>query len=197
MNILPSPEIWHRDDFPMLCEWRKLYRIVEVGVDRADFSGCFWERCYNCQVFVGVDPYEPYAGMPWDRESDFLIAVKRFAEYPRGKLLRQRSCDAAKSLKMSDADLYSVDYDFVYIDGGHQYEDVVSDLQTWWPIVSQHGIIAGHDWDMKTGDHDGVRRAVTEFAEKLDLTVYFTPDDPASWYIYKSGIPGADWRRVQ
>lgn len=197
MNILPSPEIWHRDDFPLLCEWRKLYRIVEVGVDRADFSVCFLSRCYNHQLYIGVDPYEPYAEMQWNREADFQTAVGQYGRFRKAKLIRQRSSDAARSLKMSQSEFYSRDYDFVYIDGSHQYEDVVADLQTWWPLVSQQGILAGHDWEMTTGDHQDVKRAVTEFAAKLDLTVYFTPDDPASWYIYKSGIPGADWRRVE
>lgn len=136
--------------------------------------------------------------MQWDRQADFLTAVDVFSRYPVAKLIRQRSVDAALSLSLvTDTSYYSAKFDFVYIDGSHRYEDVVADIDAWWPLVSDKGILAGHDWSMSSGDHAGVQKAVREFAEKYGLTVYTTPDDPSSWYVYKSGIPGADWRRVE
>ena len=198
MEVLQSPEIWHRADFPLLCEWRKLYRVVEVGVDRGSFANCFLSRCWNCQIYLGVDPYEEYGEMQWDRQADFLTAVDVFSKYPVAKLIRKRSIDAALSLSLvTETSYYNSKFDFVYIDGSHRYEDVKSDIEAWWPLVSDKGILAGHDWAMPSGDHAGVQRAVREFAEKYDLAVYTTPDDPQSWYVYKSGIPGADWRRVE
>lgn len=198
MEIIASPEIWHRGDFPLLCEWRKLYRVVEVGVDHGGFANCFLSRCWNCQMYLGVDPYEQYGEMQWDREADFLTAVGVFSKFPQAKILRMRSSDAARALSgVSDTDSYRGGFDFVYIDGSHRYEDVSADIATWWPLVSPRGILAGHDWSMPSGDHAGVQKAVVEFAEKNDLTIYTTPDDPSSWYIYKNGMPGADWRRVE
>lgn len=197
MDIVKSPEVWHRGDFALICEWRRLYRVVEVGVDRGEFASCFLSRCWNCQIYIGVDPYEEYGEMQWSRQADFLTAVSVLAKYPRAKLRQQRSTDAALSLSLSESKLYSEKYDFVYIDGSHRYEDVKSDIEAWWPLVSSKGILAGHDWAMPSGDHAGVQKAVVEFAEKYDLTVYTTPDDPQSWYVYKSGMPGPDWRRVE
>jgi predicted O-methyltransferase YrrM len=35
--------------------------------------------------------------------------------------------------------------DMVYIDACHRYDDVLSDLERWWPKVKPGGILAGHD----------------------------------------------------
>lgn len=197
MQVLPSSELWHRGDFPLLCEWRKLYRVVEVGVDRGEFAECFLTRCWNCLIYLAIDPYEKYGEMPWDREADFLTAVQRLGKFPVAKLIRERSEDAALAISLiTETRFYGDKFDFVYIDGSHVKEDVARDIAAWWPLVSDRGILAGHDWDMPSGDHAGVQQAVREFAELNDLTVYYTPDDPSSWYIYKCGIPGADWKRV-
>jgi len=58
--------------------------------------------------------------------------------------------------------------DFVFIDAGHEYEDVKSDLQAWYSKVKVGGFIAGHDYfDPADPEHGhkfpGVRQAVNEF----------------------------------
>lgn len=47
---------------------------------------------------------------------------------------------------------------FVFIDGSHEYEDVLEDLKAWIPKIKVGGVIAGHDY----GWCDDVRRAVHE-----------------------------------
>lgn len=194
--IKRSQEIWHRDDFALLCEWRRLYRVVEVGVDKGVFADCFLKRSWNCDLYLGIDPYLSYSEMPWDREGDFLAASQVFNKYPRAKLIRGDSVQVSDNIKaINDAIYYSRLYDFIYIDASHHRDAVMSNLIDWWPLLSDIGIIAGHDWLTKSGDHIGVQEAVIEFAKQRELTVYTTPDDPQSWYIYKHGIPGLNWRR--
>jgi len=58
--------------------------------------------------------------------------------------------------------------DFVFIDAGHEYEDVTSDLKAWYPKVKTGGIISGHDYfnpaDPVHGHKfPGVKKAVDEF----------------------------------
>lgn len=43
-------------------------------------------------------------------------------------------------------DLSSNQFDFIFIDASHTYHDVCRDLKAWWPLVSQGGIISGHDY---------------------------------------------------
>jgi predicted O-methyltransferase YrrM len=49
--------------------------------------------------------------------------------------------------------------DFVFIDAGHEYEDVKNDIITWLPKIKKGGILAGHDFN---NDSPGVVRAVKE-----------------------------------
>lgn len=192
--ILPSPEIWHRNDFADLCNWRKLWTAIEVGVDRGEFSQAFlnYWRGHN---FIGIDNYEPHADMPWNRDGDFQVACLRYERHAqRAKLIKAHSVQFAKQLEASRPQFFGgKPTQFVYIDGAHDYESVAADLAAWWPVVSPDGILAGHDYD---DDHPGVMRAVQEFADRENVTVYLTThDSPPSWYAYKTGMPGADWIR--
>ena len=192
--ILPSPEIWNRDDFPALCFWRKLYRCVEVGVDRGVWARLFLDRYPQIREWWGVDNWAPYPEMPFNREGDFLAAAQAIAPYhAKAKLIRGVSWEVAKIFPRDSVD-------FVYIDGAHDYESVMADILAWWPALSKEGVLAGHDWTDEPV-HEGVKGAVAEFAAANDLTIYLTTvegyhqEKCPSWMIYKSGLPGADWRR--
>jgi predicted O-methyltransferase YrrM len=37
-------------------------------------------------------------------------------------------------------------FDFVYVDARHDYKGVLLDLEDWWPLVNEGGIMAGHDY---------------------------------------------------
>lgn len=193
--ILPSPEIWHRDDLPLLCNWRKLYRCVEVGVDRGNWSRLFLDRFPQIKEWWGVDDWSAYGEMNFDREADYLMAVANIQPHsPRAKLIRASSAAAASCFGPGSVD-------FVYVDAAHDFDSVATDLWAWWPTISDHGILAGHDWTDHP-HHEGVKRAVAEFAKEHGLKVYLTAVDGydaetcPSWYMYKSGeIPGSDWRR--
>jgi SAM-dependent methyltransferase len=191
--VVPSPEIWYRDDFAILANWRKLWRAAEIGVDRAEWAGIFLQRWIGHEYW-GIDPYRPYRDMPWNRESDYLFAVdklKRFSH--RGKLIRDESLTVAATFERHSLD-------FIYIDGAHDYTSVRDDIRAWWPVLQPNGILAGHDWT-EQAVHAGVKEAVGEFAEEIDQTVYITTvpgyreEVCPSWYLYKSGMPGPDWRR--
>ncbi len=58
-------------------------------------------------------------------------------------------------------------FDWIYIDAGHSYEDVKSDLDRWYPKVKTGGFITGHDYIEKTWY--GVVQAVNEFLKQKPL----------------------------
>jgi hypothetical protein len=197
MEALPSPEIHHRDDFPLLCCWRNLFRAVEVGVDRGEYSHLFLSRWYLGSLYLGIDPYEPYPEMPWDRSSDKAIAEMRYERYGgRAKLIAGYSQDVAHQLAKSPSVRYSMPYDFVYLDGAHDLGSMLEDLEMWLPMLSDKGVMAGHDWDDENVAHPEVKQAVLKFTSERGLQVYVTCDNPSSWYFYKSGMPGVSWRRI-
>lgn len=191
MSVVLSHEIHCREDFALLLNWRVKYvGAVEIGVDRAEFAQGFLSRWYG-EDYFGVDDYAPYPEMPWNREADFHMAVTRLERHARrAKLLRCTSEQAAKALEGYGRR----EFDFVYVDGAHDYDSVIRDIATWWPRVREGGIFAGHDYD---DEHKGVRDAVDHFASEGGLTVYLTHERAlASWYCYKGGIPGPDWKRL-
>jgi predicted O-methyltransferase YrrM len=54
--------------------------------------------------------------------------------------------------------------DAIYIDASHEYEDVVKDIENYWPIVRPGGVLCGddHDWP-------DVKKAVDEFLIRENL----------------------------
>ncbi len=193
MKAILSQEIFDRLEFSLLCNWRRLGRAVEVGVDRGVFSEQFMTH-WNGHNFFGIDSYEAASEFPWPRESDYLMAVARYERSGKNcKLVKTTSEMAANSIRNYEgqffADLKLID--FIYIDASHEYEDVKRDLELWMPLLSDIGIISGHDYD---DGHQGVVRAVDEFF--CDSTIYKTHEKIASWYVYRNGIPDSSWRRI-
>ncbi len=167
--------------------------MVEIGVDRAEYANHFLLHWHGTHYW-GVDDYRHYPEMEFDRQADYQIAIIRLERFARrAKLVKMRSVDASRLFEPGSID-------FVYIDGSHQYQDVLNDISAWWPILSDKGILAGHDFDDQE-IHAGVKEAVTQFARGIDQTVYLTSvegfdqETCPSWYIYRSGMPGSDWRR--
>ena len=63
---------------------------------------------------------------------------------------------------------YHIEPDLIYLDGGHQYEEVLLDLRLFHPLLSKEGIIFGDDilaWP-------GVKQAVEQFAAEENRVVH-------------------------
>ena len=141
--------------------------IVEVGV---------WEGDFSQQALDGCDPETLYLVDPWEKNDDAtnytstvtrtqeeldLICVSvedRFSRDKRAVIVRATSEDAASQLNIAA--------DWVYIDGIHTYQAVLSDLEYWWPVVKPGGMITGHDYDKPA-----VRLAILEWANYHGLQV--------------------------
>lgn len=112
----------------------------------------------NFQKVICVDPYE--SGYD-DKDGNSMkkrlgIADElwniRFFDNPSVELRRERSLEAAKAFSKSSID-------FCFIDAGHSYDAVKSDIEAWISKIRPGGIISGDDYDWR---NDGVKNAVTE-----------------------------------
>lgn len=68
---------------------------------------------------------------------------------------------------------------FVYIDASHDYENVLRDLNLYWPKLVANGVMAGHDWPIH-----GVQKAVKQFAKEHDLEIHLltvNENDASFW----------------
>lgn len=53
--------------------------------------------------------------------------------------------------------------DFLFIDGGHGYENEMSDSEKWCPFLKKGGIVAWHDYGYSQFDGPEVKKVVTDF----------------------------------
>jgi hypothetical protein len=108
-----------------------------------------------------------------------IEARERLAKYPRQVTFVKLTSVAASSSPSIPAEV-----DFVYIDSNHNYRAVTENIRAWWPKIRPGGVLGGHDfYNGYARSHDGVVKAVTEFAvlNRLALQVEL-PD----WWVQKS-----------
>jgi predicted O-methyltransferase YrrM len=70
--------------------------------------------------------------------------------------------------------------DFVFIDASHDYDNVLKDIQAWYPKTkTSTGIISGHDysWSLE------VKKAVHDFFDPLGLTIQ---EQEGCWIVIKN-----------
>ena len=60
-------------------------------------------------------------------------------------------------------------FDFIYIDGNHKYEEVLSDLENWVPKVKNGGWITGHDFKFASHDSEYNKRGFNYCEDGLIL----------------------------
>jgi predicted O-methyltransferase YrrM len=148
-------------------------RIIEVGVFLGRTTRAILD---NSQASVWcVDN--------WDQKwSGGYVGPKELEQFKRNvidymarvKILRMDSADGARLL----TEKYSPGYfDMVFIDGGHDYATVKSDIALYSPLVRYGGLVCGHDYGRKAWP--GVVQAVNEAFGKPDGVHY------AIWWVEK------------
>lgn len=193
-KIIASPFCVSRRIFPTLCNNLGINVAVEVGTDLGAYAAEFMGQSYQGELLC-VDPYVSQDEFPWPRTADRLTAVA--ALLPWHGRVRFIEAEGPAAVDVLPAWLRPR-IGFVYLDAQHGYEAVVRDIATWWPLVtpasSGSGILAGHDWCL---DHEGVERAVVEFAEREGLDVYVTTRDYVnSWYVYKGKVGEQEYEQL-
>lgn len=181
MQVIDCPHLKCRAEFGTLCDMLRHRVGVEIGVDRGIFS--YQLLSSSKELFLySVDPRIPYAEMNWDRGIAETEARDRLRYFPgRSAILKTTSKQAAEGIPSP--------IDFVYIDGAHNYDNVMFDVRLWWSRVRLGGILAGHDFD-----YTPVRAAIENLFPTT--TVYQVHEDTSvdkhahpSWYVFKSSQP--------
>lgn len=187
-DIRFSTDLLNRYQFGHFCQRRGLLgSAMELGVHRGEFAGHFLAG-WAGEKYYAVDHYLPYRDINqypyrdnWKpRDVDRQIAHVTLARF--GDRIVWRELDVLHALQEhAEASL-----DFVYIDAGHIYWEVMQEIGAAWPRLRPGGILAGHDYFPGTPD---VIRAVKELSDREGVTVWITQDDwiPWSWYCFKPG----------
>jgi Methyltransferase domain len=147
----------------LLKEMPKNSICAEIGTYEGDFA----EKILyflNPQKLHLIDPWIDswHSGAPYQDKMDnrYQNVLKRFdQEINLGQVVINRGY--SHEIYNSFEDNY---FDWIYIDGNHQYEFVKKDLELYYPKIKIGGFITGDDYHGKDKWwQDGVKRAVDEF----------------------------------
>ena len=147
--------------------------IVEVGCWKGKSTSYMGVEIINSGKdidFYAVDAwkYIPTTEQPVSNQEMFDNVYKLFLENIKPienniKIIKDNSIEASKKFKNNSID-------FIFIDASHKYEDVLKDLNAWFPKLKENGMISGHDYFTRV--HPGVKKAVDEFFDNNIETFY-------------------------
>lgn len=176
--------------FPRSFERLAVHGTDLVGVEIGVYQGFHAEsllRNLSVKILYLVDPYQMYAEYREGQEhygvnrepleQAKIEAMARLAPYARqiswiGETSAQAVADIPDGL------------DFVYVDGNHEEQYVREDIAGYYAKLKVGGIIGGHDfYNGFCRGHDGVVRAVTQFAVQNNLTLQVELPD---WWLEKT-----------
>jgi len=74
-------------------------------------------------------------------------------------------------------------FDFVYLDGSHNYTHLKKELDVYWPMITKNGFLICHDSSEHAQKFDeknegGVRKALLEWSKEKKQCIFF---DPPLW----------------
>jgi predicted O-methyltransferase YrrM len=137
-------------------------RMIEIGTFTGESTVIFGD---HFKEVIGIDPMlQDYD--PEDATSNFNFSkvlemfILRTENYNNISLVQKTSDDAVN-------DFTDESFDFVYIDGIHQYQNVLEDIKNYLPKIKKGGVIGGHDY---VSGWSGVMKAVDEIFGKPDKT---------------------------
>jgi hypothetical protein len=159
---------------------------IEIGVSGGDHAISLLESLDIERLYL-IDPYENYTnylagkvhyGIDQLSLSETEVVARARLEKYRTKIIW------LKKLSLEAINFIDEKVDFVYIDGNHQYESVVEDIDNYFPLLKESGVIGGHDYyNGFQREHDGVINAVTRFSVSHGLQLRSELPD---WWIEKS-----------
>ena len=135
-----------------LCGRARARRVLEFGCQDGGTADALLSALPGIVRYDGVDlPPDVEAALESERKWKPVEAGAK-AKHHAGFFL-----GLADSRKLTRADL-RVGYDFVFIDGGHDYETVLHDTELAMELIRSGGIIAWHDYN--DSPEIGVRKVV-------------------------------------
>jgi predicted O-methyltransferase YrrM len=133
---------------------------IEIGTA---YGGCANHLLTNCDLkkLFCVDPYKFYPDMPglFDQED-----YDRLQEQTENRLIDF----SVTFFKMTSKDAFKImpagiRFDFVFIDGLHEYETVKWEIEHYSKLIRPGGALLGHDYDI----FEDVNKAVDEYCKPI------------------------------
>ena len=134
-------------------------------------------KVYSIDTFKGSSEHSSL-NLPEDFYSMYRENLKFFIGREMVIPIQGRSDDPAILAKFEDESI-----DYMMVDGAHEYEPVLSDIQKWWPKMKQDGVMLGDDFTLES-----VREAVQKSLPVVKAPSYGVNQSmEQTWYASKSG----------
>jgi len=147
------------------------YKVgAEIGVSYGHYSMVLCGKNPELKLYC-VDPWAPYfyyTQTPQEKQDKAFANAQKNLEGFNVEFVKKTSMDAVKDFK--DGSL-----DFVYIDGLHDFDNVMLDLIHWAPKVRNGGIVSGHDYVVNY--LVGVIPAVDVYTRMHNVNMYYVTQD--------------------
>lgn len=150
---------------------RRDYKIgAEIGVADGRFAEIIFDKNPQLKELHLIDPWVPY-GNNWRdekyQEQAFLQAQNRFIGKDTNRVVHFHKVESVTAYEVLDIP----ELDFVFIDGAHDFDNVMLDIILWSKKVKKGGIVAGHDYyHFKSGNVISAVNAYVE-ANGVDLNI--------------------------
>ena len=155
-----------------------------IGAEIGVYKGENAERILsllNIEQLVLVDPWKEYVDVITGVSSGDSSYFQNLYEEVKNKFSNNSKVRIIRDYSVNAAKMFDDEYfDFVYIDGDHAYEEVLKDLEAWYPKLKKFGVMCGDDYGHISGH--GVIKAVTEFAFKYKFFVSHGEDNQF-WFV--------------
>lgn len=110
------------------------FGIVEIGIMNGETTELLL-RNSNVQVY-GIDPIIPDSmDSSYIGNIEIIESIK--SNFDRFTFIKDYSYNAVKE--------WIHDFDYIFVDGSHFYEDVKKDFDDWFPLLKSNGYISFHD----------------------------------------------------
>lgn len=145
---------------------------AEIGVYQGRFSELILRIARPRKLHL-IDPWKYETDPSYD--GNFMGGLKGQSQARMDamyetvvKVFKSKRVDVHRAASAACSSLFPDNYfDWIYIDGNHQYQFVKQDLKLYFPKVKSGGFVAGDDYDRGPNhwSKDGVKRAVDEFVD--------------------------------
>ena len=149
----------------------------EIGVWKGEFSQLIIKKNNPTKLYL-IDPWKDFGDDYFDKKH---VKYRQENQNLRFNLVNQKFKNnilknQVEILKMTSEEalsrLENIKFDFIYVDGNHQYKFVKYDIENYFKLLNESGYLVGDDYRIES-----VKKAVDDFMENNKTKNFFVKND--------------------
>mgnify|MGYP001304692418 FL=1 len=149
----------------------------EIGVWKGEFSQLIIKKNNPSKLYL-IDPWKDFGDDYFDKKH---VKYRQENQNLRFNLVNQKFKNnilknQVEILKMTSEEalsrLENIKFDFIYVDGNHQYKFVKYDIENYFKLLNESGYLVGDDYRIES-----VKKAVDDFMENNKTKNFFVKND--------------------